>query len=94
MGDAAVRGPDSPKRIRHNRHCARLVATESPQVTNGAARALQSHPRCIDGNSENGRDLSQAVSLNIFQEKHISMKSRQLKGSQYRALKGPWPLQS
>ena len=70
------------------------MATESLVVIKGAARALQSHPRCIDGNSENGRDLSQAVSLNISQEKHISMKLRQLKGPQYRALEGPWPLPS
>jgi hypothetical protein len=34
------------------------------------------------------------VSLNLFQQKHLSMSSGQFKSSEDHALKSPWPLQS
>lgn len=63
------------------------------QVTDFTAGALPSHPRGIDADSEKGRDLRQSVSLNLFQQKHISMSPGQLKGSEDRALERPWTLQ-
>jgi hypothetical protein len=63
-------------------------------VPDFTAGAFPSHPRCIDADSEKGRDLRQGVSLNLFQQKHLSMSPGQLKGSEDRALKGAWSVQS
>jgi hypothetical protein len=58
------------------------------------AGALPPQPRCVDADSEKGRDLGQGVSLNLFQQKHLSMSLGQLKGSEDRALESSWTLQS
>jgi hypothetical protein len=63
------------------------------QVTDFTAGALPSHPRCVDADSEKGRDLRQGVSLDFFQQKYLSMSLGQFKGSQDRALERPWPPQ-
>ena len=64
-----------------------------PQGTDFTAGALPSHPRCVDADSEKGRDLRQSVPLNLFQQKYLSMSFGQLKGSEDRALESPWPPQ-
>jgi len=64
-----------------------------PQGTDFTAGALPSHPRCVDADSEKGRDLRQSVPLNLFQQKYLSMSLGQLKGSEDRALESPWPPQ-
>lgn len=56
------------------------------------AGALPPQPRGGDADSEEGRDLSQGVSLNLFQQKHFAMSLGQLKGSEDRALESPWML--
>jgi hypothetical protein len=64
------------------------------QGTDFTAGALPSHPRCVDADSEKGRDLRQSVPLNLFQQKYLSMSLRQLKRPEDRALEGSRPLQS
>ena len=64
------------------------------QGTDFTAGALPSHPRCVDADSEKGRDLRQGVSLDFFQEKDLSMSLGQLKRPEDRALEHTWPLQS
>jgi hypothetical protein len=64
------------------------------QVTDFTAGALPPHPRCVDADSEKGRDLRQSMSLDLFQQKHLSMSLGQLKRPEDRALERPWPLQS
>jgi hypothetical protein len=63
------------------------------QETYFTAGALPSHPHCVDADSEKDRDLCQSVSLNLFQQKYLSMSLGQLKGSKDRALESPRPLQ-
>jgi hypothetical protein len=63
------------------------------QGTDFTAGALPSHPRCVDADSEKGRDLRQGVPLDFFQQKYLSMSLWQFKGSQDRALESPWPPQ-
>ncbi len=64
-----------------------------PQGSDFTAGALPSHPRCVDADSEKGRDLRQSVSLNLFQQKYLSMSPGKLKGSEDGALERPWTLQ-
>jgi hypothetical protein len=63
------------------------------QGTDFTAGALPSHPRCVDADSKKGRDLRESVSLNLFQQKYLSMSLGQLKCSEDRALESPWSLQ-
>jgi hypothetical protein len=63
------------------------------QGTDFTAGALPSHPRCVDADSEKGRDLRESVSLNLFQQKYLTMSLGQLKRSEDRALESPRPLQ-
>jgi hypothetical protein len=62
------------------------------QLTDFTAGALPSHPRCVDADSEKGRDLRQSVPLNLFQQKYLSMSLGQFKRPEDRALERPWPL--
>jgi hypothetical protein len=64
------------------------------QVTDFTTGALPSYPRSVDADSEKGRDLRQSMSLDLFQQKYLSMSLRQLKRPEDRALERPWPLQS
>jgi len=64
------------------------------QETYFTAGALPSHPHCVDADSEKGRDLCQSVSLNLFQQKYLSMSLGQFKRPEDRALEGSRPLQS
>ena len=64
--------------------------SHQPDFTAGA---LPPQPRCVDCDSEKGRDLTQGVSLHLFQQKYFPMSLGQLKGSEDRALKSPWTLQ-
>jgi hypothetical protein len=63
------------------------------QGTDFTAGALPSHPRGVDADSEKGRDFRQSMSLDLFQQKYLSMSLGQLKGSKDRALESPRPLQ-
>jgi len=63
------------------------------QVTDFTAGTFPSHPHCVDADSEKGRDLTQGMSLNLLQQKYLSMSLGQLKCSEDRALESPWPLQ-
>ena len=61
-------------------------------VPDFTAGALPPQPRRGYADSEKGRDLRQGVSLNLLQQKYLSMSLGQLKGSQDRALESPWML--
>jgi hypothetical protein len=63
-------------------------------MTDFTVSALQSPQRRTDADSENGRDLSQGISLNFFQEKHVAVSLGQFEGSQDRTLEGAGSLQS
>jgi hypothetical protein len=43
------------------------------QMTDFTVSALQSPKRRVDADSENSRDLSQVISLNFFEEKHVAI---------------------
>lgn len=59
-----------------------------------AAGALQAHHHRVGADSEYGRDLREAVSLNFFQQKHIPVSLGQFEGSEYQALESSGAFQS
>jgi hypothetical protein len=56
------------------------------QVTDFTAGGFPPRQRCIDADSENGRDLCQRMPLNFLQQKHVAISLGQFEGSQYGAL--------
>jgi len=89
MGDVAVRGLDSPKRIHHNRHCAFLVATKSPKCPLKWRARFNLTSAVSMVIPKNGRDLNQAVSSNIVQENHLD-EVRATQGLAMSRTEEPW----